>query len=133
DHPNTAASYGNLAWTLDRQGKQDNALQTWNSAAASYEQARLRGARGLEAALTANKSPLPTFALALARAGQPSEAWTRWEQGLARGLADEVTGRAARPLTAAERDREARLLVQAQAIDERSGKLLALKALSQEQ
>ena len=44
-----------------------------------------------------------------------------------------MTGRAARPLTAAEHDREARLLGQAQAIDERIGKLLALKALSQEQ
>ena len=75
----------------------------------------------------------PAFALALARAGQPRDAWARWEQGLARGLADEVTGRAARPLTAAEHDREALLLGQAQALDERIGKLLALKALSQEQ
>ena len=131
-HPHTADSYANLAWSLDRQGKHDDALRTWSAAAASYEQARLR-AKGLEAALTAGKSPLPFFALALARAGQPREAWTRWEQGLARGLADEVTGRAARPLTVAEHDREARLLGQAQAIDERIGKLLALKALSQEQ
>ena len=133
DHPDTATSYTNLAWSLDRQGKHDEALRTWTSAAASYEQARLRGAKGLEAALTAGNSPLPSFALALARAGQPREAWTRWEQGLARGLADEVTGRAARPLTAAEHDREASLLGQAQAIDERIGKLLAIKALSQEQ
>ena len=132
-HPDTALSYTNLAWSLDRQGKHDDALRTWTSAAASYEQARLRGAKGLEAALTAGKSPLPSFALALARAGQPRDAWTRWEQGLARGLVDEVTGRAARPLTAAEHDREASLLGQAQAIDERIGKLLALKALSQEQ
>src|SRR5208337_598128 len=132
-HPYTAQSYTNLASSLDRQGKHDDALRTWTSAAASYEQARLRGAKGLEAALTAGKSPLPFLALALARAGQPRDAWTRWEQGLARGLADEVTGRAARPLTAAEHDREARLLGQAQAIDERIGKLLALKALSQEQ
>ena len=133
DHPHTATSYTNLAWSLDRQGKHDEALRTWTSAAASYEQARLRGAKGLEAALTAGNSPLPFFALALARAGQPREAWTRWEQGLARGLADEVTGRAARPLTAAEHDRETSLLGQAQAIDERIGKLLAIKALSQEQ
>ena len=133
DHPDTASSYTNLAGSLDRQGKHDDALRTWAAAAASYEQARLRGAKGLEAALTAGKSPLPAFALALARAGQPRDAWTRWEQGLARGLADEVTGRAARPLTAAEHDREASLLGQAQALDERIGKLLALKARSQEQ
>ena len=126
-------SYYNLTWTLDRQGKHEDALRTWDAAAASYEQARLRGAKGLDAALTAGRSPLPAFAMALARAGQPREAWTRWEQGLARGLIDEVTGLAARPLTAAEHDREASLLGQAQAIDERIGKLLALKALSQEQ
>jgi tetratricopeptide (TPR) repeat protein len=132
-HPDTAYSYTNLARSLDRQGKHDDALRTWGAAAANYEQARLRGAKGLEAALTAGKSPLPAFALALARAGRPREAWTRWEQGLARGLIDEVTGRATRPLTAEERDREARLLGQAQALDERIGRFLALKALSQEQ
>src|SRR5262249_26537203 len=133
DHPSTAISYDKLAWTFDRQDKPQEALRTWNSAAASYERARLRGARGLEAALERYSSPLPAFALALAGAGQPREAWTRWEQGLARGLADEVLGRAARPLTAEEHDREALLLGQAQALDERIGKLLALKALSQEQ
>jgi tetratricopeptide (TPR) repeat protein len=132
-HPETAISYFHLAWSLDCQGKHDDALRIWPSAAASYEQARLRGAKGLEAALTADKSPLPSFAMALARAGQSREAWMRWEKGLARGLVDEVTGRAARPLTAEEHDREARLLGQAQALDERIGKLLALKVLSQEQ
>ena len=80
-HPHTATSYNNLARSLDRQGKHDDALRTWAAAAASYEQARLRGAKGLEAALTAGKSPLPSFALALARAGRPRDAWTRWEQG----------------------------------------------------
>jgi CHAT domain-containing protein/Tfp pilus assembly protein PilF len=133
DHPRTALSYNNLAWSLDRQGKHGDALQTWAAAAASYEQARLRGAKGLDAALAAGTSPLPAFALALARAGRPRDAWARWEQGLARGLIDEVTGRAARPLTAAEHDREALLLGQAQALDERIGKLLALRTLSQEQ
>src|SRR5262249_34683913 len=132
-HPDTAESYTRLAWSLDRQGKHDDALRTWSAAAASYEQARLRGVKGLEAALTAGRSPFPAFALALARAGQPRRAWARWEQGLARGLIDEVAGRAARPLSAEEHDREALLLGQAQALDERLGKLLALKVLSQEQ
>ncbi len=133
DHPNTALGYTNLAWILDRDGKHDDALPIWNSAAASYERARSQGARGLEAALTTDNSPLPPFALALARAAQPREAWTRWEQGLARGLADEVIGRAARPLTMAEHGREASLLGQAQALDERVGKLMVLKVLSPEQ
>jgi tetratricopeptide (TPR) repeat protein len=132
-HPATARRYDDLARSLDAQGKHDDALRTWGAAAASYEQARLRGAKGLDAALTAGNSPLPSFALALARAGRPRDAWARWEQGLARSLADEVTGRSARPLTAAERDREALLLGQAQSLDERIGKLRALRALSQEQ
>ena len=61
-HPDTARSYSNLAWSLDREGKHDDALRTWTLAAASYEQARLRGAKGLDAALTAGNSPLPSFA-----------------------------------------------------------------------
>src|SRR5262249_9094365 len=74
-HPLTALSYHNLAWSLDRQRKYDEALRTWASAAASYELARLRGAKGLDAALTSGESPLPSFAVALARAGRPRDAW----------------------------------------------------------
>jgi CHAT domain-containing protein len=133
NHPDTTSSYADLARSLNRRGEHDEALRTWTAAAASYEQARLRGAKGLEAALTSGKSPLPAFAVALARAGKPRDAWTRWEQGLARGLADEVTGRAARPLSPAEREREAHLLGQAQALDERIGRLVRLRARSQEQ
>ncbi len=91
-HPDTATSYDNLAWSLDRQRKYDDALRIWAAAAASYEQNRVRRARGLDAALTAANSPLPAFALALARAGRPRDAWARWEQSLSRGLADEVLG-----------------------------------------
>ncbi len=132
-HPDTVVSYNLLAWCLDRQGKNDDALKNWAAATASFEQARLGGTRGLDAALTAARSPLPAYALALARAGRPRDAWARAEQGLARGLADELTGRAARPLTPADHDHEARLLEQAQALDERIGKLLTLKARSGDQ
>jgi CHAT domain-containing protein len=132
DHA-TASSYSNLASSLEVQGKHDEALRSWEAAAESYEKARLRVTKGLAAPLTADRSPLPSFALALARAGRPRDAWTRWEQGLARGLIEEIAGRAARPLTDAERDREALLLGQSQALDEHIGKLLALKARSQEQ
>src|SRR5262249_58312650 len=106
-HPDTALSYKGLAWSLDRQRKYDAAVRTWAAAAASYELARLRGAKGLDAALTAADSPLPAFALALARAGRPRDAWARWEQGPARGLTHEGTRRAPPPLTAAQRDRAA--------------------------
>jgi tetratricopeptide (TPR) repeat protein len=124
DHPHTAISYSNLARSLDLQGKPDNALRTWAAAATSYELARLRGAKGFEAALTAGTSPLPAFATALARAGQPRDAWTRWEQGLARAVLDEVA-RPARPLTRNETAREADLLGRSQALDERIGRLVA--------
>jgi tetratricopeptide (TPR) repeat protein len=43
-HPLTATCYNNLAWSLDRQGKHDDALRASAAADASYEQARLRGA-----------------------------------------------------------------------------------------
>src|SRR5262245_50111306 len=90
DHPHAAQSYNYLAWALAQQGKHDDALRAWNSAAACYERARLLGLKGLEGALMAGNSPLPAFALALARAGQYREAWSRWEQALARGLVDEI-------------------------------------------
>ncbi len=124
-HPDTALSYSNLAWSLDRQGKHDDALRTWAAAAASYEQARLLGAKGLEAALrqaALRSPPSPRPWPAPGSRATPGRAGSR---GLARGLIDEVTRRAARPLTAAEHDREAGLLGQAQAIDERISKLLA--------
>ena len=99
---------------------------------ASYEQARLFGPRGLESAI-GQGSPLPDLAAALARAGQPREAWSSWERGLARGIVDEVTRRAARPLNEEERGREADLLGRGQAIDERINRMVSVKALTQDQ
>jgi tetratricopeptide (TPR) repeat protein len=132
EHPYAATNYSHLARTLDLQGKHDKALQTWISATASYEQARLRSVRGLEAALTPHLSPLPSLALILAHAGQPRDAWIRWEQGLARGVLDETVGRATRPLTAEDRKQEADLLGQSQALDERIGKIIGQKRITQE-
>jgi tetratricopeptide (TPR) repeat protein len=131
-HPLTARSYNNLAFSLELQGKHDEALRTWPLAAASYEQSRLFGPTGLEAAL-GEGSPLPGLAAALALAGQPREAWLSWERGLARGIVDEVTRRAARPLSAEERNREAGLLGRGQATDERINRLLGARALTQDQ
>src|SRR5262249_38772601 len=131
-HPLTATCSGNLANSLELQGQHDEALRTWRLAVASYEQARLLGPKGLEAAL-GEGSPLAGLATALARAGQPREAWSSWERGLARGVVDELTRRAVRPLTAQERDREAALLGGGQAIDERINRMLGAGALTQEQ
>ncbi len=131
-HPHIVVSYGSLAVSLDRQGKHDEALWAWHSAAATYELARSFGPRGLETAIRIG-SPLPDLATALARAGRPRDAWASWERGLARGVTDEVTRRAARPLTTEERDREAALLGRGQSTDERINKLLAVKALTRDQ
>jgi tetratricopeptide (TPR) repeat protein len=131
-HPDTVKDYTYLAYSLDFQGKHEEALHTWRLAVASDEQARLFGPKGLEAGL-GDGSPLPGLAAALARAGQPREAWSNWERGLARGIADEVTRRAVRPLTAEERDRENALLGRGQVVDERINKLLGARALTQGQ
>jgi tetratricopeptide (TPR) repeat protein len=131
-HPRTTQSYCHLAPCLELQDKRDEALRSWRLAAASYERARLLGPKGLEAALGVY-SPLPDLAAALARAGQPREAWSSWERGLARGIVDEVTRRATRPLDDEERGREADLLRRGQAIDERIDRMMAARALTQQQ
>src|SRR5262249_1707602 len=96
DHPDTAKSYKDLALTLESRSQPDAALLAGTPAAGSFQRAGLLGRRGLDSALAAVQSPLP--ALALARAGRPRDAWARWEASLARGLLDEVAGRALRPL-----------------------------------
>jgi CHAT domain-containing protein len=123
DHPHTAISYRSLAGSLERQGRQAEALVVWDAAAASYDKARILGAKGLESALQRLPSPLPGFAVALAIAGKPREAWLQWEKGLARSVFDEVSRRATRPLTPREHEEEAKLLGQAHEIDERLGRL----------
>ncbi len=131
-HPSTSRTYDKLAVCLDRQGRSEEALQTWKLAAASYEQLRLRGAKGLESAVTSDHSPLPDLALALARAGKPREAWACWEQGLARGVLDEAVGRAARPLSPDDRRKEADLLGKSQSLVERIGRITGRKKTTQE-
>ena len=122
-HPDTVTSYLMLGQTLDRLGKADEALDALTFAVDADELARLRGARGLEGAAQAGSDPSPELALALARAGRASDAWGRWERGLARALLQETAGRAARPLTPRETASEADLLGRSQAVDERMGRL----------
>src|SRR5262249_50311144 len=118
-------SYNNLARTLDRLGRADEARDALTAAADFFERARHRRAEGLESALRSddNPDPAPALAVALARAGRGREAWGRWERGLARAVLDETAGRAARPLAPDERAREADLLGRSQAVDERIGRL----------
>jgi CHAT domain-containing protein/tetratricopeptide (TPR) repeat protein len=119
DHPHTALSYNDLAANLDAQGKLAEAIANWTAAAAIYERSRgARGASGWERSLTSDPSPLPALAMALAGRGQPRDAWLRWEADLARGLLDDLSARALRPLTLEQRHRDAELAGQLQQLDE---------------
>jgi CHAT domain-containing protein/tetratricopeptide (TPR) repeat protein len=130
-HPDTARSYSNLAASAEAQGRPDEALRAWTAAAESFGRARLLGRRGLESALAADESPLPALALALARGGQPRAGWARWEDGLARGVLDEVAGRALRPLTDQERARDDDLRGRLHALDEQIGRVVSRPRRSQ--
>jgi CHAT domain-containing protein/tetratricopeptide (TPR) repeat protein len=124
-HPNTAASYSKLATALENQGKYAEAVEIWTAAAAAYDRSGgALGATGLERSLARENSPLPALAIALARQGRPSEAWSRWEADLARGLLDDLSARSLRPLNPEERLREAELAAKLQALDERISRLV---------
>ena len=123
-HPDTADIYHNLAMCLDVQGRLAEAITAYEAAATSFERSRRALAiTGVGRAQAKTDSPLSALAVALARQGQPREAWRRWEADLARGLLDDLTARTLRPLTAAQRQRETELLVLLHSLDEQVGKL----------
>jgi CHAT domain-containing protein/Tfp pilus assembly protein PilF len=134
DHPRTALSYNNLAILLDQLGKADEALGAWTSAVNADELARLQRTKGLESGLRSedNPDPQPGLASALARAGRGRDAWARWERGLARAVLDETVGRAARPLDADERAREADEFGRSQTLDERISRLAGQQRLTED-
>jgi tetratricopeptide (TPR) repeat protein len=123
-HPITANSYTWLGVVLAAMGRSGEAIDMLENASRVSAEVRKRS-RGLEDAAARASDPFPALAVLLARAGRPGGAWDRWERGLSRALLDEVAGRTARPLTNDERQREAALLDQAQAGDERINRLLA--------
>src|SRR5262249_25295240 len=134
DHPYTASSYDNLATNLHAQGKLGEAVANWTTAAAIYEHSRgARSASGLERSVTPLRSPLPVLAIALARQGQPRDAWARWEAALARGLLDDLSARQLRPLNTEQRRREADLAGQLQRLDERIARLASKPRRSQDE
>jgi tetratricopeptide (TPR) repeat protein len=103
-HPDTAVGYMNLASTLNAQGTFALALQTLQSAARSYEVARLGVATGgLErAAFGARRSPYASLSAAVIRANRSDKAWEALEADLARGLLDEMAVRRGSGLKPAE-------------------------------
>jgi len=104
DHPSTAASYNNIAYNLQAQGKYAEALASVETAARSYEAARLSvAAGGLErAAYGSEHSPYPFLAAARGRAERAADAWAALEADLARGLLDEMSLRRGLGLTPTE-------------------------------
>ncbi len=124
DHPDTAAAYANLAFTLYALGRIPEAITNWTAAAKSVERGgRAMSSSGLGRSQAGRIDPMPGLAIALASNGQAREAWRFWESGLGRGLLDDISARRLRPLTAAERAREAKLLAEIQQLDERIGVL----------
>jgi tetratricopeptide (TPR) repeat protein len=108
DHPWAVRGRLQRALSLYKRGKFGEAEKEAARAAAGHERARLfMHAGGLERASYSRwGSALPVLATVLARNGKPAEAWQRLEQGLGRGLLDDLTARHARPLPAADRERE---------------------------
>jgi tetratricopeptide (TPR) repeat protein len=127
DHPDTALSYNNVAYNLYAQGQYREAATAWADAARSFEAARLAvTAAGLDrAAFGARLSPLPPLAACLARLGQPTDAWQRLEQHLARGLLDEAAARTSPTRTPDELRRQQELLGRRQQFDTQITALLA--------
>jgi hypothetical protein len=104
DHPHTAASYHNLADNLYAQGKYAEARDYWIPAARGFGTARLGTAfTGLERAAASKDSPLIHLAAVLARLGEPAGAWQWLEEGMGRGLLDELDARRDTRLTPQER------------------------------
>jgi tetratricopeptide (TPR) repeat protein len=129
--PNTVNSYTELGLDLAALGRPAAAIDALKKAARGSAEVR-KLSRGFEYAARERSDPFPILAALLARSGSPGDAWDRWERGLSSALLDEVARRAARPLTHDERQREAKLLDQVQAGDERINRLLARGKLAPE-
>jgi tetratricopeptide (TPR) repeat protein len=105
DHPDVAIIYNNLAGNLNAQGKYKEAHAQWLRAVRSRDAARLQSAfTGMDRAGTV-EFLRPALAAVQARLGQPADAWQTLEEGLGRGLLDELAARKDQRLAPAERAR----------------------------
>jgi tetratricopeptide (TPR) repeat protein len=129
DHWDTASGCKDLARDLMDQGRYPEAEARAAEAARGFEAARLSvNFAGLDrAAFARGNSPLPLLAVLLARRGKPVEAWRRLEEGLARGLLDDLAARQGRPLSDGDHRREEELLGRLQLLDRQLTALLAGK------
>jgi CHAT domain-containing protein/tetratricopeptide (TPR) repeat protein len=118
DHPTTAASYNNLALNQNAQGKYVEAETLLTRGAASFDHARVHAAAtGLERATATGKvSPHFHLAAVLAHNSKPESAWQHLEQGLGRGMWDDLATR--RRYTPDERAKQVELEAHVQRIDQ---------------
>ncbi len=105
EHRDTGFCFNNLASNFAARGKYAESRELWKSAVRSFDAARLRVAfTGLDRAGLVS-DVRPHLAAVFARLGQPLEAWQTLEEGLGRGLLDELRARQDQKLTAEERSR----------------------------
>jgi CHAT domain-containing protein/Flp pilus assembly protein TadD len=118
-HPFTIQAWNNLATVLNVRGKTAEAERAWTTAAAHFTAIRRQAAHtGLDRATVGmEKSPLPRLTAALARNGKPAEAWRHLEEGLGRGLFDDLSARQNRRLSRADRQRLQELTARLQRFD----------------
>jgi tetratricopeptide (TPR) repeat protein len=122
----------NLAVTLYSLGRYDEAEATWADAGRAHEAARRMVSRqGLEraASITGASPHFPALAAMRARRGQAVPAWRCLEDGLARGLLEDM----ARPIDPAERSHERELRAQVSRLDGQIGALDALREEGKDQ
>ena len=102
---------------LNAQGKYAEAEQFWTVAVDRFSKAREDfAASGLDrATLTAERSPLPSLAVVLARNGKLEAAWQRFEESLGRGTLEDLSARLRRPV--AEQVKEAGLVARLSRLD----------------
>jgi tetratricopeptide (TPR) repeat protein len=117
EHPLTATTCYSLAVSLQAQGRFQEAEDFMTRGADAFLAARLHiAAEGLDrAARTSQHSPLFSLAALLARNGKPAVAWQRYEEGLGRGLWDDLSAR--RNRLAEDQARQAELRARLEHLD----------------
>lgn len=125
-HPSIVTAYTNLAMNLIIQSNHEEAESLLTKGSQSYEAARLNAAAsGVDRAVFSEKSPYPLLAAVRVALGQPVRAWQAVETDLSRGLSDEVARRNGQSLNADEKTRQAELLTERTALQQRVLRLLS--------
>jgi tetratricopeptide (TPR) repeat protein len=133
-HPDTVRSYYNLAANLQDQGRSKEAEPLWQKGVAGLEAARLRLASStLDRAAALRIQPHLGLAVCRARLDRPRDAWTAAEDGLARGLLDDLAARVALPADAEAQRRNTQRAARLDALDRLLTPLLTREQLSEEQ